>query len=129
MDEGGLSDHHGWLPFAGRAGRIRPQGLADGSADHRAGRAGNGLPEAGLRLSDGDGLDGAAASATARARLTAYSASLPARKIAAIRSSPAWSIPSNRAGVGLSRSRTPMTAPSRIRGTTSSDRDAESQAM
>src|SRR5690606_1542378 len=47
----------------------------------------------------------------------------------AISSSPLWSSTSNRAGTGLSRSNTPTSAPSWCRGTTTSERDAASQAM
>lgn len=51
------------------------------------------------------------------------------RPSAAIASMPAWSSASKRDGIGASRSSTPITRPSRISGTTSSEREAASQAM
>src|SRR5699024_837826 len=52
------------------------------------------------------------------------------RKVAATRSRPAWSCSSKRPGSGLSRSNTPTRLPpASTSGTTSSERDAASQAM
>src|SRR5687768_17855821 len=48
-------------------------------------------------------------------------------KACAIASRPRWSSASKRSGSGLSRSKTPRSSPSRTSGTTSSEREAESQ--